>query len=176
LNGWLIDTNVVSELRRARPSQKVRAFVASQPGDVLFTSEVTFAEIRFGIEKMANPVRRADVAQWLEGTLRPLFAGRVLPVTEDALLRWRLMPEAGRKAGHTFSEPDLLVAALAALADLIVVSRAITEFIAAGVPVFDPWNWMLHVGGRAFQVDEADGPDALAKTTALIGRSPRRAQ
>ena len=168
MRGWLIDTNVVSELRRARPAQKVRAFVASQSGDVLFTSDVTFAEVRFGIEQMTDPVRRADLVHWLDRTLRPLFVGRVLPVTEDALLRWRLMLEAGRKTGHTFSEPDLLIAALAALADLIVVSRDTSEFVAAGVPVFDPWDWSLHAGDRALAIADADGSDALAKATALL--------
>ena len=131
VRGWLIDTNVVSELRRARPSPKVRAFVAGQPGDVLFTSDVTFAEVRCGIERIADPARRADLVHWLDRTLRPLFAGRVLSVTEDALLRWRLMLEAGRATGHTFSEPDLLVAALASLANHIVVSRHTKEFVAA---------------------------------------------
>jgi len=168
LRGWLIDTNVVSELRRARPAPKVRAFVAAQPGNVLFTSDVTFAEVRFGIEQMADPVRRSDLVHWLDRTLRPLFAGRVLPVTEDALLRWRLMLEAGRRTGHTFSEPDLLIAALAALAELIVVSRDTSEFIAASVPVFDPWHWKLYAGNGEQVVAEADGPDALAKATALI--------
>jgi hypothetical protein len=168
LRGWLIDTNVVSELRRARPAQKVRAFVAGQPGDVLFTCDVTFAEVRFGIEQLTDPARRANLVQWLDHTLRPLFGGRVLAVTEDVLLRWRLMLEVGRKKGHTFSEPDLLIAALAALADLIVVSRDVSEFIAAGVPVFDPWDWTLHAGGRANQIADADRADALAKATELI--------
>ncbi len=168
MRGWLIDTNVVSELRRARPAQKVRAFVAAQPGDVLFTSDVTFAEVRFGIEQVADPARRSDLVHWLDRTLRPLFAGRVLPVTEDALLRWRLMLEAGRKTGHTFSEPDLLIASLAALAELIVVSRDTSEFIAAGVPVFDPWHWKLYAGNREHVIADADGQDALAKATALI--------
>lgn len=168
MRGWLIDTNVVSELRRARPAQKVRAFVAAQSGDVLFTSDVTFAEVRFGIEQVADPARRSDLVHWLDRTLRPLFAGRVLPVTEDALLRWRLMLEAGRKTGHTFSEPDLLIAALAALAELIVVSRDTSEFIAAGVPVFDPWHWKLYAGNREHGIADADGPDALAKATVLI--------
>jgi hypothetical protein len=168
LRGWLIDTNVVSELRRARPAQKVRAFVAGQPGDVLFTSDVTFAEVRFGIEQITEPARRADLVQWLDRTLRPLFEGRVLAVTEDALLRWRLTLEAGRKTGHTFSEPDLLIAELAALADLIVVSRDVSEFIAAGVPVFDPWDWTLHAAGRADHIADADMADALAKATELI--------
>ena len=168
MRGWLIDTNVVSELRRARPSPKVRAFVAGQPGDVLFTSDVTFAEVRFGIERITDAVRRADLVHWLDRTLRPLFAGRVLPVTEDALLRWRLMLEAGRAAGHTFSEPDLLVAALASLADHIVVSRDTSEFVAAGVPVFDPWDWTLHAGEQVLKVADADASDALARASALI--------
>ena len=164
----MIDTNVLSELRRAKPALKVRAFVGGQPGDTLYTSEVTFAEVRFGIELITDPVRRADIAQWLDRTLRPLFAGRVLPVTEDALLRWRLMLDGGRKKGHTFSEPDLLIAALATLAELIVVSRDTSEFVAAGVPVFDPWDWTLHAFGRTFPIADADGPDALGKATALL--------
>ncbi len=117
---------------------------------------------------MSDPARRSDVVHWLDRTLRPLFAGRVLPVTEDALLRWRLMLEAGRKKGHTFSEPDLLIAALAALADLIVVSQDTSKFAAAGVPVFDPWDWTIHAGGRVLPVYDADGQDALANVTALI--------
>jgi hypothetical protein len=52
----------------------------------LFTTEVTFAEIRFGIEQLSDPARRSDIAQWLDRTIRPLFAGRVLSVTEDVLL------------------------------------------------------------------------------------------
>ena len=168
MRGWLIDTNVVSELRRARPSQKVRAFVAGQSGDALFTSDVTFAEIRFGIEQVSDAARRSDLAHWLDRILRPLFAGRVLSVTEDALLRWRLMLEAGRKRGHAFSEPDLLIAALAALADLAVVSRDTSEFIAAGVPVFDPWTWTIHASGRVMPLPDADDPGALARATALM--------
>ena len=123
-----------------------RSSPASQAA--LFTSDVTFAEVRFGIEQIIDLVRRADVVHWFDRNLRPLFAGCVLAVTEDALLWWRLMLEAGRKAGHTFSEPDLLIAALAVLADLIVASRETSEFIAAGVPVFDPWRWTLQAGGE----------------------------
>ncbi len=167
MRGWLIDTNVVSELRRPRPNSKVRAFVAAQPGALLFTSDVTFAEVRFGIEQTPDAAKRADLARWLDQTLRPLFENRVLGVTEDVLLRWRLMLETGRRRGHTFSEPDLLIAALAALADLIVVSRDTSEFVAAGVPVFDPWTWSLHVGARVLDVPDADRADALARARAL---------
>ena len=100
--------------------------------------------------------------------MRPLFEGRVLAITEDALLRWRLMLEAGPQRGHTFSEPDLLIAALAALADLIVVSRDTSEFVAAGVPVFDPWSWTLQAGGHVLSLADADGPEALAAASAML--------
>jgi predicted nucleic acid-binding protein len=140
LTGYLLDTNVVSELRRAKPNPNVVAFIAAQPEDNLFLSEVTFAEIRFGIEQLADPERRAVITAWLNTTLRPLFARRTLAVTEDVILRWRLMVEAGRRRGHTFGQPDLFIAATAAEAGLTVVTRDTTHFDAAGVPVFDPWT------------------------------------
>ena len=61
MTGWLLDTNVVSELRRPRPEPRVVAFVAAQPLDRLFLSVVTLAEIRFGIERVADAGRRADL-------------------------------------------------------------------------------------------------------------------
>ena len=168
MSGWLIDTNVLSELRRPRPNQKVRAFVAGQSADALFASDVVFAEVRFGIEQEADPTHRADLVRWLDHVLRPLFAGRVLSVTEDVILRWRLIFENGRKKGHTFSDPDLLIAAVAAQAGLIVVSRDTTHFVAAGVPAFDPWNWTLHAAGRVLAIADADSPDTLRRVTALM--------
>lgn len=55
--------------------------VNGQSGDESFVSDMIFAEVRFGIEQMADPSRRTDILQWLDRTLRPLFEGRVLPVT-----------------------------------------------------------------------------------------------
>jgi toxin FitB len=145
VRGWLLDTNVVSELRKPRPDFKVAEFVANQPGELLFTTDVTFGEIRFGIEQLEDLGRRSDIHLWLDRTLRPLFAGRVLAITEDAIVRWKTMVSEGQKRGHTFGQPDLFIAAIAALEDLVVVSRDTDEFVAAGVPVFDPWSSILHV-------------------------------
>lgn len=113
--------------------------MAAQPEDTLFISEVIYAEIRFGIEQQADPQRRAELRAWLDQSLRPFFAGRALAVTEDVVLRWRLLLDAGGKRGHTFGQIDLLLAATAAEADLVVVSRDRIHFIAAGVPILDPW-------------------------------------
>lgn len=140
MRGWLLDTNIVSELRRPRPEPRVEAFVATQPARLLHISSVTLAEIRYGIDRLADGARRRDLELWLERTLRPLFAGRTLGVTEEVILRWRHLLEAGRRRGHTFGQPDLIVAAIAALEDLVVVSRDTAEFLAAQVPVLDPWT------------------------------------
>jgi predicted nucleic acid-binding protein len=148
VRGWLLDTNVVSELRKARPNSAVVAFIAAQPGEVLFTTEVTFGEIRFGIEQLGDAGRRTDLHTWLNRTLRPLFFGRVFAITEDVIVRWKTMAVDGQKRRHTFGQPDLFIAAIAALEDLVVVTRDTDEFVIAGVPVFDPWSSILYVHGK----------------------------
>jgi toxin FitB len=140
VSGWLLDTNIVSELRKRRPEPKVVSFIAGQSLDSLFVSEVALAEIRFGIEQMHDPARRAELNDWLDGKLRPMFEGRVLPVTEDAILKWRLLVEEGRKARHTFTQPDLFIAATALRHGLTVVTRDADDYRLARVPIFNPWT------------------------------------
>jgi predicted nucleic acid-binding protein len=140
VSGWLLDTNIVSELRKPRAEPKVVRFIASQTLDKLFISEVTLAEIRFGIERAANPARRAEINDWLTHKLRPMFEGRVLAVTEDVILKWRLLVEEGRKAGHTHSQPDLFIAATALHHGLTVVTRDADDYRIARTPVFNPWT------------------------------------
>jgi predicted nucleic acid-binding protein len=139
VSGWLLDTNVLSELRRPRPDRRVVAFVGAQPLASLYVSAVTLAEIRFGIEQVADPLRRAELHEWLQLKVRPMFEQRVLPISEDVMLKWRLLVEEGRKSGHTFSQPDLIIAATALHHGLTVVSRDTSEFERARAPVLDPW-------------------------------------
>jgi predicted nucleic acid-binding protein len=140
VTGWLLDTNVLSELRRPRPEPKVLAFVAAQPLDGLFISAATVAEIRLGIELVADASRRAVLNDWLTHKVRPMFDQRVLPVTEDIMFKWRLLVEDGRKAGHTFLQPDLIIAATALEHGLTIVSRDTTDYERARVAVLDPWS------------------------------------
>jgi toxin FitB len=139
VTGWLLDTNVLSELRRPRPDANVVAFITAQPLDILYVSAVSLAEIRFGIELVGEPTRRAALNNWLTHEVRPMFGQRVLPVTEDIMLRWRLLVEEGRKAGHTFSQPDLIIGATALEHGLTVVSRDTSEYERAHVPTLNPW-------------------------------------
>lgn len=137
---WLLDTNVLSELRRPKPEPRVVAFVAAQPLEQLYISVVTLAELRFGIELVGEPNRRAALHDWLVHNVRPMFDQRVLPITEDVMLKWRLLVEEGRKVGHTFSQPDLIIAATAIDHGFTVVTRDRSDYDRAGVPVVDPWE------------------------------------
>jgi toxin FitB len=138
VTGWLLDTNIISELRRPKPEPKVTEFIRSQPLEGIFVSIVTFAEIRFGIELLPDATRRSALNDWLTHKVRPMFEQRVLAISEDVMFKWRLMVEDGRKAGHTFSQPDLIIAATARHHGLTVVSRDTKEYVAARVDVFNP--------------------------------------
>jgi predicted nucleic acid-binding protein len=143
VSGWLLDTNVISELRRRKPEPLVLAFVAGQVFETLFVSSVTFVEIRFGIERLADSARRAELNDWLTHTLRPMFQHRVLQVTEDVLLKWRLLMEEGRRVGHTYPEPDLIIGVIALQHGLTLVTRDTADFEKARIDVFNPWTATL---------------------------------
>lgn len=139
MTAWLLDTNVLSELRKPSPAAKVLAFVAAQPLESLHVSAVTFAEIRFGIEQASDPRKRAELHEWLQNSVRPMFEQRVLPISEDVMFKWRLLVEDGRKVGHTFSQPDLIIAATALHHGMTVVTRDTSDYERTRVPVLNPW-------------------------------------
>jgi predicted nucleic acid-binding protein len=140
VTGWLLDTNILSELRRPKPERKVLAFVAAQPLELLYISAVTLAEIRFGIEVLPDVARRSELNDWLAHKVRPMFEQRVLAITEDIMFKWRLLVEEGRKVGHTFSQPDLIIAATGQHHGLTIVSRDTADYVKAQVTVFNPWT------------------------------------
>ena len=138
---WLLDTNIISETRRLKPEPKVLAFIADHALDDLYISTVTLAELRFGIEFLTEgDNRRDELNAWIRHEIRPLFERRVLPITEDVMLRWRILVHEGRKAGHTYSQPDLIIAATALHHGLTLVTRDRGEFEKARVPVLNPWD------------------------------------
>lgn len=89
---------------------------------------------------LADPAGRAELNHWLSHKLRPMFDQRVLPVSEDVMFKWRLLVEDGRKTGHTFSQPDLIIAATALDHGLTVVTRDAGDYRRARVPVLNPWT------------------------------------
>lgn len=149
MNGFLLDTNILSALRKPAHNPELIAFVGVQPRDYLHTSTVTFAEIRLGIELKADARQRAELLAWLEQILRPRFENRVHAISEDVLLRWLLINRDGRAEGHVYSQQDSLIAAIAANQQLIVVTRDVTHFVAAHVPTLDPWTATFYASDRS---------------------------
>jgi predicted nucleic acid-binding protein len=135
---FLLDTNVVSELRRgARCDVRVAAWQAAQKPEVCFLSAITLLEIRLGIELARKKDReKGEILEvWLEGRVKRSFAGRILPVDEAVGERCgRLHAERSR------SFRDGLILATAAVHDLTVVTRNLKDFADGGVRVINPWD------------------------------------
>lgn len=140
MTGWLLDTNVVSELRKTRPNRSVKEWSEAQAADALYLSTITMAEIRFVIERQTNPTFRQELKDWLTHRLRPWFAERILPVDEEVILEWRRMVARGKERAFTFSQPDLFIAATAKVHSLTLCTRNEKDFLRTGIPVLNPWS------------------------------------
>ena len=94
---YLLDTNVLSELRRKTPDAGVVEWFSGRPASTLYLSVLTLGELRKGIEGVLGAKRRMALMDWLETDLPSFFAGRILPVDAPVADRWgRLVAAAGR--------------------------------------------------------------------------------
>lgn len=138
---FLLDTNVVSELRKGpRCQASVAAWSRRVPPVACHLSRVTLAEIVFGIEQVDDAAFQAELEAWLEHGVRAWFGRRILDVDEAVLLVWRRLAQRTRRAGQTMSKPDGLIAATALAHGLTVVTRNVADFLPAGVALFNPWD------------------------------------
>ena len=139
--GWLIDTNVVSELRKGpRCHPGVRAWSERVPRAACFISRVILAEIRYGIECVDDPAFRAELDAWVQDGVLAWFGPRLLEVDEMVLVRWRHLVAEGRKRNHTFPPMDGLIAATALTHQLGVATGNAADFVKADVRILNPWD------------------------------------
>ena len=132
----LLDTMVLSELRKARPNAGVVRYLKAQAADTVFISAMTIGEIEAGIEKQKNlaPEFAKELSEWL-ALMGLQFAQSILPVTPTIARLWgRLCAQTGNKG------IDNLIAATALVHNLLVVTRNVKDFDAAGVQTLNPFD------------------------------------
>lgn len=132
---WLLDTNVLSELRRRQCDPRVKAWVAAQDSASMMISVMSLFEIRSGIERkrLKDPRQAEVIERWLVLTARR-YAGQILPVTEAIADRCGRLSPRQRLPGV-----DGFIAATALEHDLTVVTRNVSDFERSGVPVVNPF-------------------------------------
>jgi toxin FitB len=140
LPGIILDTNVVSEPKRARPDVNVMTWFERQAPDQLYLTSTIVAELAFGIEIMSPGRRRCGFEAWLRDRVMQAFQGRILAFEEeDALLYGRLMAKA-RRAGRPARVGDTQIAATALRHGLAIATRNTDDFILFDAPLIDPWQ------------------------------------
>jgi predicted nucleic acid-binding protein len=138
---YLIDTNVLSELRRKQPDHHVVAWFSERPAQSLFLSVLTLGEIRKGIERLnhsqTDAARKLVLNDWLEQELPTFFLGRLLDVDAAVADRWGHLQAV---AGRPVPAIDSLLAATALQHKLTLVTRNVKDFADMGVDLINPWS------------------------------------
>jgi predicted nucleic acid-binding protein len=134
---YLLDTNVVSELRKKSPEPRVLDWFEKAADERLYFSVLSVGEIRRGIERLDDPTRKQALAEWLETELLPWFGNRLLPINLAIAERWGKLLAA---AGRPLPSIDSLLAATALEHGLILVTRNVQDFNLPGVRVENPWG------------------------------------
>lgn len=134
---YLLDTNVLSELRRKQPNAGVIAWMSKRPTTTLYLSVLTLGEIRKGVDSVLNTERRLALLDWLESDLQNFFSGRILPIDLTVADRWgRIVAAAGRPV-HAI---DSLIGATAAQHGLSLVTRNVRDYENLGLDIINPWT------------------------------------
>ena len=136
----LLDTNVISELMRADPNQKVEAWLENQAIESLFLSSITLAEIYFGLEILPDGKRKQALYDAFNAEILPLFDKRILPFDEKMAVINAQIRATARQDGYVISIADSYIATIAKFHKLSVATRDTTPFEYAKLCVINPWE------------------------------------
>jgi toxin FitB len=141
VNGWLLDTNVISEMSCARPDPKVAKWFKAQPEHALYLSVLTIAEYQKGVEHLSPGNKNRPRLQGAVVALEGRFSGRILSVSDQIVLRWgAISGQVKRLTGHSPQVIDTLLAATALEHRLYFATRNVLHVANSGAAVFNPWK------------------------------------
>ena len=140
MSGFLLDTNIISELVKPKPEANVTEWIENTNESLLYLSVLTLGEIRRGIAALPQSRRRATLEAWLDNDLRARFEDRILAIDQEVADRWGLLTATARSIGIALPVIDGLLAATALEHNLTFVTRDIGQIPSMGVAVFNPWQ------------------------------------
>ncbi|MGB7552763.1 MAG: type II toxin-antitoxin system VapC family toxin [Candidatus Korobacteraceae bacterium] len=136
----ILDTNVLSELLRPRPSARIALWVEEQPRNGVFTTSVTEAEIFYGIELLPKGKRREALLAAAEAMFSEDFAGQVISFDSDAARAYSRIAARRRGLGRPIAYPDGQIAAISNLYGAVVATRNVSDFENCGIQLVNPWT------------------------------------
>lgn len=140
MSGFLLDTNVVSDLRKPRPNVGLTAWIASADEQKLFLSVLTIAELRIGIAVRPDAKKRAALETWLISDMLSRFAGRILAFDLDVAQQWGRIEGRARLGSGKLPVVDSQLAATALFHGLTLVTNNEADFSRTGASVLNPWT------------------------------------
>ena len=141
----ILDTNVVSEAMRPDGHRGVQAWLDEQTAETLYLTSISLSELLLGVEVLPDGKRKVGLATALSDLLATLFGARILPFDQQAATMYAGRVSRARAVGRAISMADGQIAAIAAVHGFTVATRDTAPFVAAGVPVVNPWE----VGGQS---------------------------
>jgi len=140
VSGFLLDTNVISEVTRPRPDGSVAHWLEATDESALYLSVLTLGEVRNGIERLRLSRRRGRLESWLQVDLRARFLGRILPIDDQIADRWGAITALAADRGKPLPVVDGLLAATALHHNLTLVTRNGADVAGTGVTTLNPWT------------------------------------
>jgi len=137
---FLVDTNVLSEVRRPAPNPAVLAWLDQADEDRTFISVISLAELRRGVALMGDGRRKRALADWLARDLPDRFAGRILPIESEIAECWGDLMAESQRMGRALSTMDGFLAATALAKQLTLVTRNTKGFASFRVRLLNPWE------------------------------------
>ena len=140
MSGFLLDTNCISELVRAKPEPRVTEWMRAADESLLYLSVLTLGEIRRGAAILPQSNRRTFLESWLEVDLQARFSARILAIDDAVADRWGWLTAEASRGGRPLAAIDGLLAATALHHNLTIVSRNVDDFAGTQVPILNPWE------------------------------------
>ncbi|NOY69904.1 MAG: type II toxin-antitoxin system VapC family toxin [Deltaproteobacteria bacterium] len=137
---YLLDTCVISEIIRPKPSGKVTKWIKNEDESNFFISVLTIGEFHKGIEKLSESKRKRELHNWVENDLKERFWSRIIDIDMQIAMIWGKIQSRAECIGRPMPAVDSLIAATGITHNLTIVTRNISDMKESGVPLFNPWE------------------------------------